>query len=118
MKKNIIKIISGIILILSLMFAEYRFIMHNINPYIGENNTVYLEIFEHGTLDNSGEGFVFRDYVEAVLELAEAKNLQVIDVYHELGLNAENTGTYLADGCHPNYYGRFKIAEMVWKRMR
>ena len=78
----------------------------------------YLEIFEHGTLDNSGEGFVFRDYVEAVLELAEAKNLQVIDVYHELGLNAENTGTYLADGCHPNYYGRFKIAEMVWKRMR
>ena len=46
MQNKIIKIISGIIIILFLMFTEYRFIMHNINPYIGENNTVYLEIFE------------------------------------------------------------------------
>ena len=43
--KKIVKIIAGIIIILSTMFTEYRFIMHNINPYIGENNTVYLEIF-------------------------------------------------------------------------
>jgi hypothetical protein len=40
------KIIIAIIFILSLLFVEYRFIMHNIHPYIGENNTVYLEIFE------------------------------------------------------------------------
>ena len=46
MKKNIIKIISGILIIISLLFTEYRFIMLNIHPYIGENNTVYLEIFE------------------------------------------------------------------------
>lgn len=46
MKRNIIKIISGILILISLMFAEYRFIMLNIHPYIGENNTVYLEIFE------------------------------------------------------------------------
>lgn len=45
MKKKITKIIIGISIILSLMFAEYRFIMHNINPYFGENNAVYLEIF-------------------------------------------------------------------------
>lgn len=45
MKKKIIGIIIGILFILSLMFAEYRFIMHNIRPYLGENNTVYLEIF-------------------------------------------------------------------------
>ena len=46
MKKKITKIIVTIIFILSLMFVEYRFIMHSIRPYIGENNTVYLEIFE------------------------------------------------------------------------
>lgn len=46
MKKKIVKIISGILIIISLMFAEYRYIMVNIHPYIGENNTVYLEIFE------------------------------------------------------------------------
>lgn len=39
-------ILSLMFAFLTLMFAEYRFIMHNINPYIGENNTVYLEIFE------------------------------------------------------------------------
>ncbi len=46
MENKIIKIISGILILIALMFAEYRFIMHNIHPYIGENNTVYLEIFE------------------------------------------------------------------------
>ena len=46
MKTTIIKIIAGFLLIVSFMFAEYRFIMHNIRPYLGENNTVYLEIFE------------------------------------------------------------------------
>lgn len=39
------KIIIGILIILSFMFAEYRYIMHNIKPYLGENNTIYLEIF-------------------------------------------------------------------------
>lgn len=78
----------------------------------------YVEIFEHGTLDNSGEGFVFKDYVKAVQDLAKKKNLQVIDVYGELGITAENTEIYLADGCHPNYYGRFKIGEMIWANMK
>jgi hypothetical protein len=44
MKKSI-KIIVGIFLLVSLMFAEYRFIMFNIRPYLGERNTVYLEVF-------------------------------------------------------------------------
>lgn len=49
---KIYRIIIVLLLILSLaftfltlMFAEYRFIMHNIRPYLGENNTVYLEVF-------------------------------------------------------------------------
>lgn len=45
MKRKITNVIIGIMIILSLMFAEYRYIMHNINPYIGENNVVYLEVF-------------------------------------------------------------------------
>lgn len=46
MKKKLINILALIIVLLSLMFFEYRFIMLNICPYIGENNTVYLEIFD------------------------------------------------------------------------
>ena len=45
MKKKITIIISAVIILLSLMFTEYRLIMHNIKPYLGENNTVYIEIF-------------------------------------------------------------------------
>lgn len=39
------KIIAAI-LILVLMFVEYRVIMLNIRPYVGDKGTVYLEIFE------------------------------------------------------------------------
>lgn len=44
--KKVIKFAITIILILGIMFFEYRFIMCNICAYIDENNTVYLEIFE------------------------------------------------------------------------
>lgn len=43
------KIIVIILAVLCLMFAEYRFIMHNIHPYHGENGTVYLEFM--GSVD-------------------------------------------------------------------
>lgn len=43
--KAIIKTITLALIVISFMFAEYRFIMHNIRPYIGMNNTVYLDIF-------------------------------------------------------------------------
>ena len=45
MKKNIVAIIVIIMAILSLMYAEYRYIMVNQCPYIDENGTVYIEIF-------------------------------------------------------------------------
>lgn len=45
--EKIIKFIVGLLVplafLLSLLFMEYRFIMRNIHPYIGENNTVYIE---------------------------------------------------------------------------
>ena len=44
--KKLIKIVTAIIILFGIMFAEYRFIMCNIRPYLGKNNTVYLEIFD------------------------------------------------------------------------
>ncbi len=44
--KKILKFAITIILILGIMFFEYRFIMINIKPYIGNGGAVYLEIFE------------------------------------------------------------------------
>ena len=45
MKKKIIGIIFGAIIVATIMFAEYRVIMTNIHPYHGDNGTVYLEVF-------------------------------------------------------------------------
>lgn len=59
MKKKIITVIIGIFLIVSMMFAEYRFIMNNIRPYLGERNTVYLEMF--GYIDT-----YYADYAENI----------------------------------------------------
>ena len=42
--KKIAKSIIVLVALLSIMFAEYRFIMHNIHPYRGEGGTVYLEV--------------------------------------------------------------------------
>lgn len=39
------RIIIIILLILCMMFVEYRFIMHHLCPYRGENGTVYIECF-------------------------------------------------------------------------
>jgi len=45
MKNKVIKVIIGILIIFSLMFAEYRFIMWNLRPYIANDNLVYIELF-------------------------------------------------------------------------
>ena len=37
------KLIIAILVLLSLMFVEYRFIMRNLCPYQGDNGTVYIE---------------------------------------------------------------------------
>ena len=47
MKKIFIRIVIILTFILSLMFAEYRLIMRNIEPYRGQGGTVYLEVFGH-----------------------------------------------------------------------
>ena len=45
--KKLIKFAIILIAVLSIMFAEYRYIMLNIKPYRGEGGTVYLEIFDN-----------------------------------------------------------------------
>ena len=43
--KKISKFVIIFLVLLSIMFAEYRFIMLSIKPYRGEGGTVYLEVF-------------------------------------------------------------------------
>lgn len=43
--KKIIKAFIAVGIIFVLMFAEYRYIMNNIHPYMSDHNTIYLEVF-------------------------------------------------------------------------
>lgn len=36
-----------VVCVLTMMFAEYRFIMYNLKPYRGEGGTVYIEFLGH-----------------------------------------------------------------------
>jgi hypothetical protein len=45
MKKKCIATFIIILGILAIMFAEYRYIMLNLCPCVGEDNTIYIEIF-------------------------------------------------------------------------
>lgn len=44
--KKLIAFALIILALLGIMFAEYRYIMTNIKPYVGNDNAVYLEIFD------------------------------------------------------------------------
>jgi hypothetical protein len=57
MKNIAIKVIIGILLLLQLMYAEYRYIMVNLKPYRSDNETVYIEMF--GNVDE-----YYADYIE------------------------------------------------------
>ena len=57
MKKNIIKALVGILLIVSLMCTEYRYIMCNLKPYRAENGIVYIEMF--GNIDEYYADFMY-----------------------------------------------------------
>ena len=41
--KKFIKAIIIIACIIGAMFSEHRIIMHNLHPYKGDNNTIYIE---------------------------------------------------------------------------
>jgi hypothetical protein len=43
--KKYVKILIAILGILTLIFAEYRFIMCNLKPYVAED-TIYIELFD------------------------------------------------------------------------
>lgn len=41
------KLIALILIILGIMYAEYRYIMVNLRPYKVDNGTLYIEIFDN-----------------------------------------------------------------------
>lgn len=59
-----------------------------------------------------------KDYADAVLALAGELNVDVVDNFYGLGINAANYEQYLADTVHPNESCRFRIAQDIIKTLR
>lgn len=44
-KKIVVAVLLVLCLILGIMFAEYQYLMHNLNIYRGMGGTMYIEMF-------------------------------------------------------------------------
>lgn len=62
--------------------------------------------------NNYGGGYL-EDYVDAELEVASEMDVEIIDIYHQIEMNADNFSTYLHDGLHFNEYGREIVADII-----
>ncbi len=58
------------------------------------------------------------DYVNLELEIAAEYGIEIIDVFHNFGINAENAADYLFDGLHLNAEGRRKYGQMLAEYLR
>ena len=65
----------------------------------------------------SEHGHQHVDYVEALIALANEQDIELLDVYHQLDINADNHPVYLLDGCHPNERGRFLIGQLIAEQL-
>lgn len=69
--------------------------------------------FQNGTVKNSENGGILKDYVDAVCALGEELSLPVLNNYEQLGITSENYNNYLEDDTHPNPNTRFRIGQLI-----
>lgn len=62
--------------------------------------------------NNYGGGYL-EEYVNAELEVAKEMNVEIIDIYHGIDMNADNYADYLYDGLHFNADGRKIVADII-----
>lgn len=58
------------------------------------------------------------DYADAVLAMAKELEVDVVDNFYTLGIDASNYTEYLPDLVHPNEKGRFMIAQKIIEAIR
>lgn len=81
------------------------------------NTPNFCKAFENGTQILGDEGEVLEAYAIAAIETAQALNVEYLDHYTALGLNADNCIPYLRDHVHPNELGRYLIGKNIIKKL-
>lgn len=72
----------------------------------------FTSYYENGTMINSPEGSDFAAYHRAVSDLNASLGLPTLDIMQDV-ITSENWTSYLSDGCHPNEYGHFRLANAL-----
>lgn len=73
----------------------------------------FISSFQDGTEPHGAGGYVLSDYADAVLAVAQELKTDVLDNFHELGVNHANQGAYLEDQIHPNAACRYLIGKRI-----
>lgn len=58
-------------------------------------------------------GFTLEQYVNAIKVVCAEKQIQVIDLFNESGINENNLVEYTLDNLHPNVAGYVKISKII-----
>src|SRR5690606_5240834 len=67
----------------------------------------------------NSNGDVLADFADAIIERAEAYQIEVFDMYRRCGINSLTSSTYLADGTHPvTGFGYQHVADKVAAGLR
>lgn len=59
-----------------------------------------------------GGGYL-EEYVNAEIKVANEMDVEIIDLYHKIGMNENNFSTYLYDGLHFGEFGREVVADIL-----
>ena len=75
-------------------------------PLMADGELHYCDEYTYG-------GGYLEDYVNAELEVAKELGIEIVDIYHGMGVNSENCNIYLEDTLHLSEYGRKNAADMI-----
>lgn len=75
----------------------------------------FIGLYENGT--QKLNGYTLEEMADFIVSLAVELDVRCIDVFHELGIQATNKLTYLADMCHPNEFGRYQLGRLVYEHL-
>ena len=71
----------------------------------------FTSYFGNGLEPQSQEGSILLDYIAAMDDISCTYELPMYNSYTELGIDSTNYTEYLLDGCHPNEYTRYTMAQ-------
>ena len=75
-------------------------------PYAESEGYRNCEMYDYG-------GGYLEDYVNAEIEVAKEMNVEVIDLYHEMGIDGDNFLEYFMDGLHYTEETRDIVADII-----